>query len=156
MTTSERFVTKLCRQSFLSPWTHANPERRPVKTRPELCDVLVAFESSVILFSVKESSSKRGQDPKTAWSRWDREAVKNSAKQLQGAERWLRKGGAVVESDGCTPVIVPGAAHIEISGSQLPLDLRVKLRSWLYLTRRGRLIFLMKYRCQSFSLNSTR
>src|SRR5574337_178750 len=103
MTPSERLVANLCRESFLWPWTHSNPECHPAKTRAELCDVFVVFESSIILFSVKESSSNRGPDPRTAWNRWERAAVKDSAKQLLGAERWLRNGGAVVEKDGRTP-----------------------------------------------------
>lgn len=114
MTRSEHFVTKFCQQAFLSPWTYANPQQHPVRTKPELCDVLVSFESSIVLFSVKESSSNRGLDSQSAWNRWDREALQNSVKQLRGAERWLKNGGSVTQCDGSTPIILPVTTQLEI------------------------------------------
>jgi hypothetical protein len=100
VTRSEELVFKLCRKSFLSLWSYANPRGRNGK---ELCDVLVVCDPDVIIFSVKEIQSKESGDVGTDWSRWTREAIDASVKQIYGAERWLASATHVVAKDGGMP-----------------------------------------------------
>ena len=87
LTKSEQILALFGRRSFLSLWSHANVYRAPAK---ELCDLLVIFDEHVIIFSDK--TCKFSEKPlELAWSRWQREAIEESIKQLFGAERWMRE-----------------------------------------------------------------
>jgi hypothetical protein len=95
-TPSERYLTKLCRRSFLSLWSYANLYTDEGKkggkgVGRELCDLLVIFGNDIIIFSVKHIEFNRLIDRKIAWKRWFNKAVLKSANQLYGAETWLRK-----------------------------------------------------------------
>ena len=96
ITSSEQYLSKLCRRSFLSLWSYSNlytdKGRKSGKgIGKELCDLLVIFGADVILFSVKFIQFHRLIDIQIAWKRWFRRAVLSSAKQLYGAESWLRR-----------------------------------------------------------------
>jgi hypothetical protein len=95
---SEEFVFRLCRASFLSLWSYANP-RREGSTK-ELCDVLVACDPHVLIFSVKYSDYKETEDPNVGASRWLRDTVEDSIKAVYGAERNLKRAAHVTRSDG--------------------------------------------------------
>lgn len=86
VTRSERYLAQLCERSFLSLWSHPNLYRDRAK---ELADLVVIFGDHVIVFSDKswrfDASSPHG------WSRWYRESIAKSAKQLFRAEGWIRK-----------------------------------------------------------------
>jgi hypothetical protein len=56
-----------------------------------LCDLLVIFGADIIIFSVKFIEFNRLIDIQIGWKRWFRRAVLSSAKQLYGAESWLRR-----------------------------------------------------------------
>ena len=86
ITASEQYLTSLCRRSFLRPWSFANIFKQPGK---ELCDLLVVFDCDVIIFSDKSCEFKETGDIQLDWSRWKRKAIKQSEKQIYGAERWL-------------------------------------------------------------------
>ena len=60
MTPSEQLVFDLCKRSALSLWSYPNPRR--VDGR-ELCDVLVVFGGSAVIFSVKEIALNEQADP---------------------------------------------------------------------------------------------
>src|SRR4029077_936923 len=107
MTPSEVLVFKLCRKSFMSLWSFATPRGRRGK---ELCDCLVVCEPDVIIFSVKEVRSKASGDVGTDWTRWTREAIDQSIKQIYGAERWLRTATHVVSRDGSLGVPLPSSS----------------------------------------------
>lgn len=83
--TSEELVASLCGRSFLSLWTHPNPTGKKGK---ELCDCLIVCSSHVVIISVKECFYKDTGN-KTGWDRWTKVAIKKSAAQIYGAERWL-------------------------------------------------------------------
>lgn len=96
ITPSEQYLSKLCSKSFLSLWSYSNlytdKGRRSDKgIGKELCDLLVIFGADVIIFSVKFIEFNRLIDIQISWRRWFKRAVLNSAKQLYGAESWLRK-----------------------------------------------------------------
>ena len=97
MNKSEEMVYNLCRRSFLSLWSYANPLRKDGK---ELCDILVICEPDVIIFSVKEIGFKEKGDPSTEWPRWLRKAVDESVRQIYGAEREISMCSHVIRQDG--------------------------------------------------------
>jgi len=122
-TPSERYLAKLCRRSFLSLWSFANPYtdegRRSGKgAGQELCDLLVVFGNNVITFSDKFVRYDLSQPIEVAWSRWYRHAIAKSAQQLAGAEHWLRRyPGRVYVDRHCStplPVVIPRDSDIRI------------------------------------------
>lgn len=88
-TDSERYLARLCRESFLSLWSFPSPYRDQAPAK-EICDVLVVFPPHVIVFSDKDCQFRFGPPADVAWQRWFRAAVADSARQLMGAERWLK------------------------------------------------------------------
>lgn len=95
-TPSERYLTQLCRRAFLDLWSYPNlytdEGRRGGKGGPhELCDLLVVFENDVVIFSIKNIKFNRLINPLIAWRRWFKKAILGSAKQVYGAETWLRR-----------------------------------------------------------------
>lgn len=93
---SERYLASLSRKSFLTLWSYPNvytDEGRHNGTGDgkELCDLLVVFGSHVLLFSDKHCEFTEHPDTTVAWYRWYRRAIEKSAKQLAGAESWLRR-----------------------------------------------------------------
>jgi hypothetical protein len=95
LTDSERYLARLCRNSFLRLWSWPNlfrDQRAGSKTEgKELCDLLVAFGRHIFLFSDKYCAYPSTGNPKLDWSRWFRRAVWDGAQQIWGAERWLRE-----------------------------------------------------------------
>ena len=106
MTPSEQLVFELCKQSFLSMWSYANPRRPDGR---ELCDALVVFGNRIVIFSVKEIALKQHHDPAIAGQRWVRKAVDESRAQLLGARREIAAMNHVVRSDGTAGVALPPA-----------------------------------------------
>ena len=95
VTDAERYLAKLCRRSFLSLWSYPGVFRDQGRTDgkgdgKEVCDLLVVFDNHVIIFSDKDCHFQDGINLRVAWARWFRKAVLSSAKQVWGAERWIR------------------------------------------------------------------
>lgn len=91
-TDSERHLAHLADRSFLNLWSYPNPYRDQKLNGSgdgkELCDLLVVCGEHIIIFSEKAIDWPSG-DLETAWSRWSKRAIRDSAKQTKGAERWL-------------------------------------------------------------------
>lgn len=121
-TPSERYLRQLARRSFLSLWSHANPFTDEGVQRTghgrELCDLLVVFGNDVIVFSDKYINFSRSHDTGVAWSRWYRKAISASAKQIHGAESWLRRfPNRVYLDSSCRehlPVEIPSSESIRV------------------------------------------
>lgn len=107
LTPSEQLVYDLCKKSFLSLWSYANPRQPKGK---ELADVLAVFGRHIIVFSVKEIALKEHADPAVAAQRWSRKAVDESIDQLRGARRVLERMEHVIRSDGSLGIRLPPAA----------------------------------------------
>jgi hypothetical protein len=113
VTEAEMHLGQLTDRTFLSPWSYSNVYRAQKADSTgdgkELCDVLVVFENHVIIFSDKAIRFQNEQLLQVAWSRWYRRAVEDSAKQIYGAERWLKDFPQLVYLDPkCTqPLPVP-------------------------------------------------
>jgi hypothetical protein len=67
---------------------YPNVYREPGK---ELCDNLVVFENHIIILSDKSCQFPQTGDLARDWTRWFKRAVHQSARQVYGAERWLRE-----------------------------------------------------------------
>lgn len=91
-TAAERHLAKLANRSFLNLWSYPNPFRNQKQSGKgdgkELCDLLVVCGLHVIIFSEKTIAWPPG-DVDLAWRRWAKRALRDSAKQAKGAERWI-------------------------------------------------------------------
>ncbi|WP_437512369.1 hypothetical protein [Sorangium sp. So ce1099] len=90
LTPSEKYLKQLCERSFLSLWSYPNLFRDQGGGH-ELCDLLVVFENEVIIFSDKSCAFQETENLEKDWGRWFRSAILESAKQIFGAERWIKK-----------------------------------------------------------------
>jgi hypothetical protein len=95
VTHAERYLKKLCDRSFLSLWSHAGIYRDQGKVGKgdgkEVSDLLVVFENHIIIFSDKDCKFPETGDLALDWSRWYRRAVEEAAKQILGAEKWIKQ-----------------------------------------------------------------
>jgi hypothetical protein len=83
---SETYLSALANETFLKPWAIANPFH---KTGKEISDLIVPFGVDVVVVSDKACRFNTSIDPRLAWSRWERDAIGESVKQLRGAVRQL-------------------------------------------------------------------
>lgn len=95
VTETERYLKRLCDRSFLSLWSYSGVYRDQGRTDgkgdgKEVADLLVVFENHIIIFSDKYIRFPITGNLQTDWSKWFRKAILQSAKQVWGAERWLR------------------------------------------------------------------
>lgn len=112
---SERDLVRLAERSFLSIWSYPNVWRDQRFSGgyggdgKELCDLLIIFDNHVIIFSDKDVAYKPHDNPKVAWRRWYKAAIKKSADQIYGTERWIRENTSRIFIDkACTqPLPVP-------------------------------------------------
>lgn len=95
VTQSERYLGNLCDGTFLSMWSYPGiyrDQRNGQQQRgdgKEICDLMVVFENHVLLFSDKDCAFPNTGSLDLDWSRWYRKAIRASADQLWGAERWI-------------------------------------------------------------------
>lgn len=105
MNDAEEFVYRVCRQSFLSLWSYANPQGKD--SSKELCDILVVCAPDIIIFSVKDIKLTHSGDISADWERWLKRAVKASCKQIYGAERWIRSASHLIRKNGAPGLPFP-------------------------------------------------
>lgn len=96
VTSAERYLAKLCKRSFLAMWSYPavfrdQGQHAQKGDGKEVCDLLVVFEDHIIIFSDKDCELVGGEHLQGNWARWFRKAVQNSAKQVWGAERWIKR-----------------------------------------------------------------
>lgn len=96
VTASERYLGKLCSRSFLSLWSYPGVFRNQGRSNgkgdgKEVCDLLVVFENHIIIFSDKDCHFADSGNLEVDWGRWYKKAILKSAKQVWGAERWIRE-----------------------------------------------------------------
>jgi hypothetical protein len=94
ITPAERLLKRLCDHSFLSMWNYSGIYRDQGRLNKkgdgkEVCDLLVVFENHIIIFSDKDCNFPNTGNPDLDWSRWYKKAVRKSAEQIWGAERWI-------------------------------------------------------------------
>lgn len=94
-TPSEKLLSELCEKTFLNLWSYANVyrdqgQKKPKSQGKEICDLLVIFGHDIIIFSDKSCSMQYSDDIDLDWRRWFTKAIDKSAKQIYGAERWIK------------------------------------------------------------------
>lgn len=134
-TPSERALTSLARKAFLTLWSYPNVFTDEGRANDkgdgkELCDLLVVFGDNVLLFSDKDCTYRKDVDVAVAWPRWYRSAIDKSAKQLAGAEKFIKAFPKRIFLDkACQsplPIELPGASEARYyliavtRGSHLP------------------------------------
>jgi hypothetical protein len=87
-TPSERYLKRLCDRSFLSMWSYTGIYNDKGKGQ-EICDLLVVFDNSIVIFSDKDIQFPLSNTIETNWKRWYKKAISESVKQVFGAERWI-------------------------------------------------------------------
>lgn len=91
---SERQMSKLLNDTFLSLWSYVGPcndRNLLIKNEGvEICDAIVAFGNKIIIFSDKDNRFNENKDLNISWKRWYKDSVKKSINQLHGAEGWIR------------------------------------------------------------------
>ena len=104
ITPTEKYLVRLCERAFLRPWSYPNLYRDQGGGK-ELCDVLIVFGRDVIIFSDKSCAYPDTGDDVKDWGRWFKSSIKESARQVYGAERWI----------GCESrmALIAGASFIE-------------------------------------------
>lgn len=115
VTASEELLAKLGEHTFLSLWSYPAVYRdQGIEQNgegKEVCDLLVVFGDDIIVFSDKCCAFPSTGGATIDWGRWFRGAIKEGAKQLWGAERWIRNHpGRLFLDKRCThpfPVPVP-------------------------------------------------
>ena len=108
---AEEFVFHICKETFLSLWTYANPLGKNGK---ELCDLLIVCGPDIVIFSVKEIKLTGSEDVETDWKRWNRRAIEESANQVYGAERWLASATHIIKGDGSLGIELPAGDEQQI------------------------------------------
>ncbi len=111
MNSSESFVARLCKQSFLPFWSFPNPIG---KNRKELCDVLIVCDDHVIIISVKDISVSNHQNEFIQYERWINRAINSSVDQIYGAERFLGSVNEVLANDYKTKIKLPHKSRRKI------------------------------------------
>ena len=119
VTPTEKILARLANETFLEPWSYPNLYK---KESDELCDLLVVFENSMIIFSDKSCAYPCTAKPELNWSRWYRRSIEKSAKQVRRAEGWLKRLPDRVYLDSkCTchvPISIPAAGANGRGGSE--------------------------------------
>ncbi len=135
-TASERYLARLCENTFLSLWSYPNVFRdQGTKGEngvgKEICDLLVVCGNDVIIFSDKSCEYPDTGNEHTDWCRWYKKAIQKSAAQLFGAERWLRKyPSRVFIDEKCTqPLPIPFENPKDCRFHRVAVALGVKERS---------------------------
>ena len=98
VTLSEKKLQALGYNTFLSLWSYPNPFKKQAGGK-ELCDLLVVFEDHIIIFSDKDCAYGESDDPRIAWRRWYKKAIKRSVEQLLGAKSWIKNNPTGITLD---------------------------------------------------------
>lgn len=104
MTPSEKYVSELCRKSFLPFWSFSNPIGKKDK---ELCDVFVVCGNTIIIISVKDISVSEHTNERIQYDRWIKKAITESVNQIYGAERFLKTVDEVSSKDNKFKIQLP-------------------------------------------------
>ncbi|HXD31604.1 MAG TPA: SEC-C metal-binding domain-containing protein [Pyrinomonadaceae bacterium] len=103
-TSTERYLAKACERTFLSLWSYPNPYTPRGKKGgrgfgKELCDLLVVFDSHILIFSDKDIHFDIDVEIEVAWNRWRKRSIDKSISQLHGAERWIKNNPGEIYLD---------------------------------------------------------
>ena len=140
LTSSEAYLAKLAARSFLSMWSNPNIGFGPPENRSkgkELCDLMVVYGDTVILFSDKNCEYSSSGNPGLDWGRWYNRAVSENVNQLKGAKRTSLHQPERIHTDlslqtafplklpdlGCMKIHLVAVAHGAANACNLPYGL---------------------------------
>ena len=116
-TPTEQHLARLCERAFLRLWSYPNLHRDQGGGK-ELCDVLIVFDRDIVVFSDKSCAYPDTGDENRDWARWFRRSILDSARQVYGAERWIRNYPHRIFLDaGCShrlPIDLPRSDEMRI------------------------------------------
>ncbi|MDR1206993.1 MAG: hypothetical protein LBK26_01085 [Rickettsiales bacterium] len=115
-TESEHRLARLAEKVFMGLWSYPNPKWNTTPGPKELCDLLVVCGNNVLIFSDKNIKFNPNIDLATAWSRWERNAILNSIKQLRHAENIIRDNPQkiLLNDTDKFPITIPDKDKIKI------------------------------------------
>ncbi len=124
-TKTERALERLCQSSFLDFWSHRSPgfdhRNHPNDNQgEELCDLIVVFGNTVLLFEDKECEwiEPKSGDLHLAWRRWYKRSIGKAKGQLVKAKRRVLKNPQRIFADkSCTthlPVEIPKGTDVQV------------------------------------------
>lgn len=94
VTRTERYLAKISENAFFGLWSYPNVYRDEGLKKngigQEVADLIVFFGNDIIIFSDKDIAFPKNENIKISWGRWYRAAIKESSKQLFGAESFIR------------------------------------------------------------------
>ena len=101
---SEALLSRLAEAAFLKLWSYPNPHRILADgQKKEVCDLLVVFGRTAIIFSDKKNTYHANIDGAVAWKRWANKALIKSLKSVNGTERQIaREPSNLYEDEACT------------------------------------------------------
>ncbi|MBZ2164497.1 hypothetical protein [Methanobacterium spitsbergense] len=113
MNISEKIVSDVCKNSFLSFWSFPNTIR--TDNNKELTDILIVNDPYVIIISVKEININPSGNREIDIRRWEKNAIKKSYKQIYGAERAIRNSHTdVLTSDKKYEIKFPDSDKMKV------------------------------------------
>ena len=117
ITPTEKHLARLCERAFLRLWSYPNLYRDQGGGK-ELCDVLIVFGRDVIVFSDKSCTYPNTGEEVRDWARWFKRSISESARQVYGAERWIRRHPDRIFLDpGCKhplPLTLPPSDELRV------------------------------------------
>lgn len=120
-TATEILLNRVGRLAFLTLWSFPNPHRRQLaggkhSEGKELCDLLVVFGNDVVIFSDKQSRYRNTGNIEVDWKRWYKRAIRDSVRQIRGAERWIKTRPDLLFADAelRQPIAFPDPQHMRI------------------------------------------
>ena len=99
-TLTEQILEKRGEKLFLPLWSYPRVYRQAGK---ELCDLLAVMDDNIIIFSDKRRRFKLSEDDNVVaidWNRWFKKTIVASARQLWGAEKWIKEHPDRIYRDG--------------------------------------------------------
>jgi len=94
-TETEKFLSDLCKRTFLKLWAYTNPHKSDKK---EFCDVVAIFENHMFIFfdrnnKLENLSNLTDEEIVIKWKRWLKNVIKKQINTANGAERYIKNGG---------------------------------------------------------------
>jgi len=116
-TATEAVLSRFSDRTFLWFWSYPNlyTDRKLSKNGEgkEFCDHAVFFGNDILIFSDKNIFFDESKDIQLSWSRWYKRSVEESAKQIIGAENWIKKHPDRVFTDKQCQIKLPLDLNVE-------------------------------------------
>ena len=111
---SEKQVSAWGDKVFLGLWSHPNLYRKNKAANKEICDLLVIFGETAIIFSIKDIGFGKGKSEDVLWKKWHKTAIKKGLQAVNGAHRHIHKNPENIFYDKhCTKPIIHDVRNIK-------------------------------------------